>query len=351
MADRRGAGPLSLLPVVLTAILLLVPLPSALVDRYYSTSLYPAWQQMATATTNAVPGAAFDLVLAGALLLVAAAVVRAWRADRAAGRGRRLLRSGLAAAVALSTVYLWFAAGWGLNYRRTPLTERIAFDRARVTPAATTALAERAVRELNALHADAWARPWPALDELPGLLGPLLPQAARGLRLPEETQPGLPKASLLQFYLRWAAVDGLTNPFVPEIVVNQDLLATEQPFVVAHEWGHLAGLAHEAEAAFFAWRLCQGGTEQTRYSAWLSLYGTVMRGVPGPARQQLAARLARGPRRDLDAIAARYARTVPAVREAAWAGYDRYLKSHAVAEGVASYDAVVALILGTSFAP
>ncbi|NJS38443.1 MAG: DUF3810 domain-containing protein, partial [Rhodobacteraceae bacterium] len=58
-------------------------------------------------------------------------------------------------------------------------------------------------------------------------------------------------------------------------------------------------------------------------------------------------RLHAGPRRDLAAIAAREAHLVPAVRMVAWSTYDRYLKSNAVNEGLASYDAVLALILAT----
>ena len=81
--------------------------------------------------------------------------------------------------------------------------------------------------------------------------------------------PGAPKWSLLQPYFRWAAIDGMTDPFLPEVIVNDDLLPMEWPVMVAHEWGHLAGLAHEAEASYFGWRMCQAGNEQTRYSASL----------------------------------------------------------------------------------
>jgi len=58
------------------------------------------------------------------------------------------------------------------------------------------------------------------------------------------------------------------------------------------------------------------------------------------------AKLEAGPRRDLRDIAARYRQVVPAVRDAAWLAYDRYLKSNRVPEGIASYDDVLILILG-----
>ena len=52
---------------------------------------------------------------------------------------------------------------------------------------------------------------------------------------------------------------------------------------------------------------------------------------------------------DLRAISARYDRSSPVVRQAARGVYDEYLKANRVAEGIASYDAVVRLMVGTRF--
>ena len=56
-----------------------------------------------------------------------------------------------------------------------------------------------------------------------------------------------------------------------------------------------------------------------------------------------------GPREDLRAMSARYARSSPVVRKAAQDVYDEYLRANRVAEGIASYDAVVRLMVGTRF--
>ena len=61
--------------------------------------------------------------------------------------------------------------------------------------------------------------------------------------------------------------------------------------------------------------------------------------------------LASGPSGDLQAIAARYERSSPAVRDAASGVYDGYLRANRVAEGIASYDAVLRLMLGTRLGP
>src|SRR5262249_47942925 len=160
---------------------------------------------------------------------------------------------------------------------------------------------------------------------------------------------GVPKRSLLTFYFRWAAIDGMTNPFFLEIIVNPDVLPIERPFVVAHEWGHLAGYADESEANFIAWLTCIRGGGEARYSGWLALYEHLFAALPREDRVAIFARLDPGPRSDLAAIDARYRRSAPAVREVARHVYDSYLKANRVPEGIASYDLVVRLVLGTTF--
>ena len=44
----------------------------------------------------------------------------------------------------------------------------------------------------------------------------------------------------------------MTDPFLLETLIAPDLLEVERPFVIAHEWAHLAGYADESEANFVA---------------------------------------------------------------------------------------------------
>ena len=64
----------------------------------------------------------------------------------------------------------------------------------------------------------------------------------------------------------------MTDPFFLETVVASNLLRFEYPAVVAHEWGHLAGLARESDASFFGLMVCLRGDETARYSAWLEIF-------------------------------------------------------------------------------
>ena len=68
----------------------------------------------------------------------------------------------------------------------------------------------------------------------------------------------------------------MTDPYFLETLVACDLLPFERPFVVAHEWSHLAGIADEGDANFVGWLTCLRGSASHQYSGWLFLYGEVV---------------------------------------------------------------------------
>jgi hypothetical protein len=339
-ARPRFAG---LALVAAAGVALAVPWPASLVESAFSSTLYPPWQRAATTATNLVPFATFDLVIAGAIAGLVTLAVRAWR--RTTGPRLRRLGAALGVVAAVAAgVYLWFLASWGLNYQRVPVATRLGLDRARATPAAAARFAAHTVRELNRLRPLAHARPWPTRTALAEAMRPAFAAAVAGLRQ-HEAVPGYAKRSLLQPWFRWAGIDGVTNPFVPEVVVNTDLLAVEWPFTLAHEWGHLAGLAHESEASYAGWLTCLGADDQARYSAHLWVFGHAVGSLPRSEQEALTRQLDPGAISDLRAIAARSAQSVPVVRRVSWATYDRYLKTNRVSEGLRSYDAALVLIL------
>jgi hypothetical protein len=158
-----------------------------------------------------------------------------------------------------------------------------------------------------------------------------------------------PKRSLLTWYFRKAAIDGMTDPFFLEIIVSPDLLPFERPQTLAHEWAHLAGYADESEANFIAWLTCIRGTPLARYSGWLTAYQHLAGVLSREERQTLRAGLSPAVVADLDAIHRRLSRASPRISSAARGAYDTYLRANRVEEGIASYGLVVRLMLGTSF--
>jgi Protein of unknown function (DUF3810) len=315
-----------------------VPLPARLVEAWYSRGLYPSIQATVTPISNRVEFALLDIAVCILLFVLMVAFVRR---TRSAGIARALVRSLISLMILAATLYLAFLLLWGFNYRRVPLEAKLEFDEARATRTAARTLGELAVRNVNATYDLAHA---PVAD------GPSLEAAFQSAQqllgaLPPAV-PGVPKRSLLGFYFRTAAIDGMTNPFFLEVIVNPDALPFERPFITAHEWAHLAGYAHEAEASFVAWLICTQGNGLARYSAWFAIYQHVSAALPRPDRADLAGMLEEGPRRDWLEMSKRYERASPIVRNTAMEVYDRYLKANRVEEGIASYSGVVRLMLG-----
>jgi uncharacterized protein DUF3810 len=322
----------------------LLPLPPGVVERWYSAGVYPPLQRGVTSLSNLVPFALLDvLIVVGpiAWLTLAARDIR--RSTRRRQTVARWLVRTVAAAGAL---YLLFLAMWGLNYRRVPLDRKLRFDASAVTAIAARDAAQLAVSRLNALYAEAHARV--ADDPNDPQLAQAFARAMKELGATVTTVPARPKRTLLDIYFRPAGVSGMTDPLFLETLVEGDLLPVERPFVVAHEWTHLAGFADEGEANFGGWLTSMRGDAAAQYSGWLFLFGELANAVSRDERSALIARLDRGPREDLRAIAARITRDVkPQVSEAGWRVYDHYLKANRVDAGTASYAQVVRLVLGT----
>jgi Protein of unknown function (DUF3810) len=318
----------------LAAIAALAPMPATAVEHWYSGAFFPVLQHAFTSVTNLVPFAVFDALWIGAIAVTA---VLARRRIIAFGWTRGLVRTAVALAGAGAVVYLVFLATWGLNYRRVPMFEKVRFDSSRVTQAANTALGEWAAAELNADYAAAHERAI-SPDEIRIAFDDVL-HALGSSRI----VPGRPKETLLGWYFHQTSVAGMTDPFLLETMVAPDLMDVERPFVIAHEWAHLAGYADESEANFVAYLACRRSGAAARYSAALAMIGYAR-----PARP-LRDALALGPRIDLFTIRQRYARTSGTLRFAAREGYDKYLKANRVEKGIESYDAVIQLILGSEF--
>jgi hypothetical protein len=310
--------------------------------------VYPVVQSIATAITNLAPFAVLDALIVAAVIVTVFRGVRLWAVVRRWGvmvalweTMRRVLRG-------VAVVVLVFLGMWGCNYRRTPLARSLAGG----APAPlTTASLETTMAEVNALA----VRVRPAMTAQPGLTYAEIARELPGpidAALAELGQPGLARAGrpkfsfLLTPFFSWAGVNGMVDPVALESLVHPDLLPFERPFVLAHEWAHLAGRADEAEASAVGWLACMKGGPRLAYSASLYLITEVWGALPPAARRRAFAGLDAGVRDDLAAIARRVEREQrPAVEHAATRVYDQYLHANRVPDGVASYSRALTLIL------
>ncbi|MDQ3418533.1 MAG: DUF3810 domain-containing protein [Acidobacteriota bacterium] len=338
---KRSPGKLRRLLWVLALAAALVPLPQAFVERVYWRTFYLKIQPGLTSLSNLLPVALLDIAI---LLLLGVMGTVFIRGKRRGGWATALTSTLGWLLTTTAVIYLLFLVTWGFNYRRVPMEAKLDFDLSRVSREAAVRLAGEATARLNAGYAPAHAQPLRAEALVSAFVDA---QWIVGRTFTLTT--GTPKKSLFGFYFRKAAVDGMTVPVFLEIILNPDLLPVERPSVLVHEWAHLAGYADESEANFIAFITgVRSGDPVAQYSAWLDVYRLSVNALPRQVRASLP-RLADGPRADLAAIAARYERTSPVVRTAARGVYDSYLRANRIDEGIANYDAVLKLMLGTTF--
>jgi len=328
------------------------PTPPGDVERLYSNGAYLALQTRLTPASNLVPFALIDALVIALVIGWLAALARDVARRSRTGWLQVLTNVVVRSVVLTSAMYLSFLFVWGLNYRRVPLTEKLQFDAAQVSPDAARLLAADAVNRVNALYDRAHAIDAAGGEAIDHRLADAFADVQRDLGSSRPARPARPKHTLLDVYLRRAAVSGMTDPYFLETLVTGDLLSFEHPFVIAHEWAHLAGYADEGEANFVGWLTCLRSVEANQYSGWLFMYDELIPTLPPADRTELTGRLAAGPRADRRAIADRIRRHVnPRVSAAGWRVYDQYLKANRIEAGAASYATVVRLALGTRFGP
>jgi|SoiMethySBSTD1v2_1073268.scaffolds.fasta_scaffold439752_2 hypothetical protein len=340
---------LAVMAPLFALLIFLVPIPAWVIDDWYSRDMYPWFQNIVTSVTNGLPLAVIDLLL---VLTAVLTLHRAWRLfnvmrqrgviDAIWEAARRIVRFA-------SVVVILFYWAWGFNYRRLPLDN--------VPPGARPPMTVDMLQSGFADAASLASRLRPVVENDQGhfhsikldLKDPMNEALRIVHRTPLET-PSVPKSSLvLSPFFRWSGVTGMVNPFGLESILSPDLLPFERPFVLAHEWAHLAGQADEAEASAVGWLACMKASPVAAYSASLFLISESAAAMPAEARQTSMARLDSGVKADLDAIENRMRQQRPAVRRVSSQAYDQYLRANRVADGNASYGRALTLILSAPF--
>ena len=94
------------------------PLPADVVERTYSTAVYPLLQRAITRLSNRVPLAMLDVLLVGLTVAVVVMLIHAVREARRTRATGPLLRTFAHLAASGAVRYILFLLLWGFNYRR-----------------------------------------------------------------------------------------------------------------------------------------------------------------------------------------------------------------------------------------
>ena len=142
-------------------------------------------------------------------------------------------------------MWLLFLVLWGWHYQVPTLEARMGLTPEDVGAPRGEAFARATVAQLNALHDEAHASAWPTRVDLPAVLAPGLAHVLPALGVASMPRLPAPRRTMLDWYFRAAGIDGMTNPFGLEVVLNSRVLPVELPALLAHEYAHLAGFADE----------------------------------------------------------------------------------------------------------
>ena len=311
------------------------------IEHVYANGAYPVWEHVAFAITNPLPWSLGDVAFAAGIIAIVWRLA-AWGRHQPRRRLGSALTMALLDVVAIVALYaIWFEVSWGWNYARAPIQARVAFDSARVTPRAATALRVRAMARMNALAARAHAGAGVPFDR-DALRALWLPAVERGGdRWTPEV--GAPKPTLTDPFMQATGTSGYINPFTLTVQVASDLLWFERPFDQAHEWSHVAAYAREDEANYLAIVTCLRSRDPVvQYSGWFELF-LYLPQKPRYARREFSPLVWQ----DFAAIRRRNARHINVLlAHWSWRTYNAYLKSNRIAAGIQNYNEVTRLVLG-----
>ena len=146
----------------------------------------------------------------------------------------------------LAWVYIWFYLGWGLNYFRYDIYRRM-----EVEPAGYD---EQAFHRFLVSYTDSLNQSYTA---------------------EVKTDPERMRQEIKEIYRQVPSM--YMGPFFAESQLNEELLPVQLPFTYAHELSHLLGVSNEAEANYWAYRVCRSSKRPAvRYSAYFGLLPYVL---------------------------------------------------------------------------
>ena len=339
--------PLSIIAPVFALISVFVPVPTQIVESFYSQDMYPWLQNIFTGGTNFLPFAALDAIIIVMTLAVLFRIRRLYYVARQRGIFDAIWEMARRVARAAAIVTILFFWAWGFNYRRLPLESQL--PRGTVNRPTIENL-QLAIADGNALagrlRTGVMAGPALSYEQVATRLFGPLNAALKSVGRPPLSREGRPKYSLvLTPFFTSAGITGMLNPLALETIVNPDLLPFERPFVLAHEWAHLSGHADEAEASAIGWLACMKGGHELAYSGLIYLIDAASVALPADVRTEVMKKLDAGVLQDLEAVTLRRSAARADVTRTTMRVYDEYLRVNNVTDGGASYRRALSLIL------
>jgi hypothetical protein len=322
-----------------------------LVERYYSTGLYPFLARAQRLLFGWVPFSVGDILYAAVAVLLLYRLVRLIRQLIRRQAERRWFLTLLRRTVFVSLwVYVLFNGLWGLNYNRQGIAEQLQLQVRPYTTAELNELTEIVVEELNDL--DRWARLHRAdLANTATLRGGAIrayDSLAVSYPLFAYRNPSV-KSSLYSYPGLYVGFGGYYNPFTGEAQVNTMDPLFGQPFTTCHEMGHQLGYAKENEANFVGFLAARSSPDPVfQYSVYLDLFLYSVRELyarDSALAKTFRGQLAPGVREDLRELQRFNRKYANPLEPLIWKIYGHYLRANRQPHGIVTYSEVTAWLI------
>lgn len=309
---------------------------------FYSLRIYPCISDTLSFVSSSI---SFPLQEIAIIVIVIASIcipVIGWKHGWKAWRCMRL------ELLLLMWTYVWFYWGWCINYSRSSLTDRASASRCEYNEDLFKSFLMEYTDSLNSAWAPEAIADFSVCETEAKEFYANVPTRF-GLASPRRWHH--PKGMLLNPFYSAVGVSGFIAPLFAESCLNSDLLPFEYPFVYAHEYSHLLGVANEAEANWWAYQYCvTSKTQAIRYSGYKGILPYIINNARGllteKEYQEWIGKIRPEVIKDLKTSATHWqSLRSPSLDHAQSRIYDLFLKNNNIASGQKNYSEVVQLII------
>lgn len=309
--------------------------------EFYATRIYPHLSDMLSHLARFSSFSLEEMVVCVSVLLLLRCLI---------GLRKRNWKKQLGLCVEiLLWIAAWFYWGWGINYFRYSFYERMDLQPVAYEDSVfqqflneyTTALNNSYIPFADSTAAASWE------TEIRQIYHTAPPEAA--LCRPQEHFT--PKRLAFNTLYSKVGVLGFMGPFFCEMQVNGELLPTQYPFTYAHELAHLLGVSSEAEANYWAYKVCTASKNpHVRFSGYLGILPYVMNQTYGSLAPVQYRNWLQSIRPEVLILAEKENRYWQE-KYSVWIGrmqdalYEAFLKGNQISSGQKNYGQVLSLII------
>lgn len=332
-----------LIALVLTIITLITNFvfkdDSTLTEVYYSNGFYPNYVSYLSYFSNLFPFSLADIFYIFLILFFPVSIILVLFKKL---KFTQVFKHTIIIILFSYVLFYWF---WGFNYYRQNIHDRLDFTKSTPNTKNFKQVFDLVISKTNEAY---------FIKDSLSVLNYQIIHENTFLNLNTELKLNYPTGKRRVKYITFsdffakATIGGYYGPFFNEVHVNKYLSKWDIPMVVAHEMSHQFGITSEAEANFYAWRVCSKSEDNfANYSGWFYILNKFLYQAGGIySKEELLRKIKPEVISDIRSRRMHWEKLRnDKIDRVANKVNDAYLKSNNVKKGIDDYNAVVQLII------